>query len=233
MCKARVRVFAVFLPPHACTDHCLTRFTSFFRSSLHRLPQTLLIPPLTQIACPRLSIDWGEAFLQPTLTPYEALVALGVVPPWWEQQLPFVQSHVQPQQHQRQQPVSTQQSQQQHTSTSTEQHQPQQQTKEGLCTASDSAHQTPEAQQAPCSCSTTATPHSQAQETNDPEAHTATSGDAASPALSKEGDAERIAAPGLTPYPMDYYARDGGVWNSSYHKPPPPRGSRQPVVGKQ
>lgn len=38
-----------------------------------------------QVACPRLSIDWGEAFTTPTLTPYEALVALGEVPPWWEQ----------------------------------------------------------------------------------------------------------------------------------------------------
>jgi 2-(3-amino-3-carboxypropyl)histidine synthase len=31
-----------------------------------------------QIACPRLSIDWGHAFAKPLLTPYEALVALGV-----------------------------------------------------------------------------------------------------------------------------------------------------------
>ncbi len=30
-----------------------------------------------QIACPRLSIDWGYAFPKPLLTPYEALVALG------------------------------------------------------------------------------------------------------------------------------------------------------------
>ena len=37
-----------------------------------------------QVACPRLSIDWGEAFLLPTLTPYEALVALGEVEPWWK-----------------------------------------------------------------------------------------------------------------------------------------------------
>jgi hypothetical protein len=29
-----------------------------------------------QVACPRLSIDWGTAFLKPLLTPYEALVAL-------------------------------------------------------------------------------------------------------------------------------------------------------------
>lgn len=37
-----------------------------------------------QVACPRLSIDWGEAFALPTLTPYEALVALGEVEPWWK-----------------------------------------------------------------------------------------------------------------------------------------------------
>lgn len=39
-----------------------------------------------QIACPRLSIDWGEGFKLPTLTPYEALVALEVVAGWWEGQ---------------------------------------------------------------------------------------------------------------------------------------------------
>lgn len=30
-----------------------------------------------QIACPRLSTDWGYAFPKPLLTPYEASVALG------------------------------------------------------------------------------------------------------------------------------------------------------------
>ena len=30
-----------------------------------------------QIACPRLSIDWGTAFNKPLLTPYELSVALG------------------------------------------------------------------------------------------------------------------------------------------------------------
>lgn len=35
-----------------------------------------------QIACPRLSIDWGYAFARPLLTPYEALVALGVREDW-------------------------------------------------------------------------------------------------------------------------------------------------------
>jgi len=38
-----------------------------------------------QIACPRLSIDWGEGFHKPVLTPYEAEVCMGGVKPWWEQ----------------------------------------------------------------------------------------------------------------------------------------------------
>ncbi|PHH83324.1 hypothetical protein CDD82_2076 [Ophiocordyceps australis] len=35
-----------------------------------------------QVACPRLSIDWGYAFARPLLTPYEALVALGLRREW-------------------------------------------------------------------------------------------------------------------------------------------------------
>ncbi|KAI9665673.1 MAG: Diphthamide biosynthesis protein 1 [Bathelium mastoideum] len=35
-----------------------------------------------QIACPRLSIDWGYAFPRPLLTPYEALVVLGQRKDW-------------------------------------------------------------------------------------------------------------------------------------------------------
>ena len=35
-----------------------------------------------QIACPRLSIDWGYAFPRPLLTPYEALVALDARKGW-------------------------------------------------------------------------------------------------------------------------------------------------------
>ena len=34
------------------------------------------IDVFVQIACPRLSIDWGEAFPKPLLTPYEAVTAL-------------------------------------------------------------------------------------------------------------------------------------------------------------
>ncbi|KAF1808793.1 Diphthamide biosynthesis protein 1 [Eremomyces bilateralis CBS 781.70] len=36
-----------------------------------------------QIACPRLSIDWGYAFPRPLLSPYEALVALGLKEAKW------------------------------------------------------------------------------------------------------------------------------------------------------
>ena len=41
-----------------------------------------------QIACPRLSIDWGYAFPRPLLSPYEALVALGVRDaPWLDEEI--------------------------------------------------------------------------------------------------------------------------------------------------
>ncbi|CAK9173467.1 unnamed protein product [Ilex paraguariensis] len=37
-----------------------------------------------QIACPRLSIDWGDAFEKPLLNPFEAEIALGGLTGWWE-----------------------------------------------------------------------------------------------------------------------------------------------------
>lgn len=40
-----------------------------------------------QIACPRLSIDWGTAFSKPLLTPYEAAVALRMVD--WQESYPM------------------------------------------------------------------------------------------------------------------------------------------------
>ncbi|XP_077167750.1 2-(3-amino-3-carboxypropyl)histidine synthase subunit 1 isoform X1 [Paroedura picta] len=40
-----------------------------------------------QVACPRLSIDWGEAFNKPLLTPYEAAVALQQVA--WQETYPM------------------------------------------------------------------------------------------------------------------------------------------------
>ncbi|KAJ8761293.1 hypothetical protein K2173_001349 [Erythroxylum novogranatense] len=40
-----------------------------------------------QIACPRLSIDWGNAFGKPLLTPFEADIAFGDLLGWWEKSL--------------------------------------------------------------------------------------------------------------------------------------------------
>lgn len=37
-----------------------------------------------QIACPRLSIDWGDAFKKPLLTTFEAEIALGDLDGWWQ-----------------------------------------------------------------------------------------------------------------------------------------------------
>lgn len=39
-----------------------------------------------QVACPRLSIDWGTAFDKPLLTPYELAVALKCLTGWWEEE---------------------------------------------------------------------------------------------------------------------------------------------------
>jgi 2-(3-amino-3-carboxypropyl)histidine synthase len=35
-----------------------------------------------QVACPRLSIDWGYSFSKPLLSPYEACVLFGIAPKW-------------------------------------------------------------------------------------------------------------------------------------------------------
>ncbi|XP_061461065.1 2-(3-amino-3-carboxypropyl)histidine synthase subunit 1 [Rhineura floridana] len=40
-----------------------------------------------QVACPRLSIDWGQAFSKPLLTPYEAAVALQQIQ--WQETYPM------------------------------------------------------------------------------------------------------------------------------------------------
>ncbi|KAM7209458.1 Diphthamide biosynthesis protein 1 [Naviculisporaceae sp. PSN 640] len=42
-----------------------------------------------QVACPRLSIDWGYAFPRPLLTPYEALIALEEIEGWGEGAYPM------------------------------------------------------------------------------------------------------------------------------------------------
>jgi 2-(3-amino-3-carboxypropyl)histidine synthase len=92
-----------------------------------------------QVACPRLSIDWGEGFTKPTLTPFEAMVALGVVPGWWEQEEEAAAAA-------------------------------------GVCGSNGSNG-------------------------------------------SSGGCCAGGSCKGVGPYPMDYYARGGGDWNSSYHKP--------------
>lgn len=43
--------------------YCLLVFNGFFCS-------------FVQVACPRLSIDWGDAFFKPLLSPYELAIAL-------------------------------------------------------------------------------------------------------------------------------------------------------------
>lgn len=113
--------------------------------------------PVPQVACPRLSIDWGEGFALPTLTPYEAMVALGAAPEWWDRgddaQVGALAAHADR-------------------------------------NATDGAKALP-------TCSATGFPR---------------------------------ALQGVDPYPMDYYAKDGGEWSSSYLKDRGgPRQPRQPT----
>ncbi|NXE30234.1 DPH1 synthase, partial [Ardeotis kori] len=64
--------------------------SEIFPSKLRLFPD---VDAWVQVACPRLSIDWGEAFSKPLLTPYEAAVALRDVE--WQQPYPmdFYASH--------------------------------------------------------------------------------------------------------------------------------------------
>uniref|UniRef100_G1T4J1 2-(3-amino-3-carboxypropyl)histidine synthase subunit 1 n=2 Tax=Oryctolagus cuniculus TaxID=9986 RepID=G1T4J1_RABIT len=55
-----------------------------FPSKLSLLPD---VDAWVQVACPRLSIDWGTAFPKPLLTPYEAAVALRDIS--WQQPYPM------------------------------------------------------------------------------------------------------------------------------------------------
>ncbi|XP_071621062.1 2-(3-amino-3-carboxypropyl)histidine synthase subunit 1 isoform X2 [Heliangelus exortis] len=58
--------------------------SEIFPSKLQLFPE---VDAWVQIACPRLSIDWGQAFSKPLLTPYEAAVALRDVE--WQQPYPM------------------------------------------------------------------------------------------------------------------------------------------------
>jgi 2-(3-amino-3-carboxypropyl)histidine synthase len=71
---------------------CGKEYVVFLISEMNPAKMALLkdADAFAQIACPRLSIDWGEDFQKPVLTPYEAEVALGGVTPFWE--LPGVEA---------------------------------------------------------------------------------------------------------------------------------------------
>uniref|UniRef100_F7GI16 2-(3-amino-3-carboxypropyl)histidine synthase subunit 1 n=1 Tax=Monodelphis domestica TaxID=13616 RepID=F7GI16_MONDO len=58
--------------------------SEIFPSKLGLFPE---VDAWVQVACPRLSIDWGTAFPKPMLTPYEAAVALKDIP--WQQPYPM------------------------------------------------------------------------------------------------------------------------------------------------
>ncbi|XP_038615413.1 2-(3-amino-3-carboxypropyl)histidine synthase subunit 1 [Tachyglossus aculeatus] len=58
--------------------------SEIFPSKLSLLPK---VDVWVQVACPRLSIDWGTAFPKPLLTPYEASVALQAIP--WQHPYPM------------------------------------------------------------------------------------------------------------------------------------------------
>ncbi|KAM4823941.1 2-(3-amino-3-carboxypropyl)histidine synthase subunit 1 isoform X3 [Urocitellus parryii] len=58
--------------------------SEIFPSKLNLLPE---VDVWVQVACPRLSIDWGTAFSKPLLTPYEAAVALRNIS--WQQPYPM------------------------------------------------------------------------------------------------------------------------------------------------
>ena len=114
-----------------------------------------------QVACPRLSIDWGEGFARPTLTPFEALVTLGEVPGWWKQQQACPGSAAV--------------------------------TPAGDASASGRTHG--------------------GNEEGTVELHKASTRGLPGVPLA---DSARKASP----YPMDYYAKEGGAWASSWHKRP-------------
>ena len=77
--------------PHTLTlieQKCTEQGIEVIRLALSEIfPGKLAMMPdidaWVQVACPRLSIDWGYAFPRPLLSPYEALVALGTRAAEW------------------------------------------------------------------------------------------------------------------------------------------------------
>ena len=77
-------------------DHLKSRLTEHGRSFVvvllsevfpHKLDCFAGVEAWVQVACPRLSIDWGSNFTRPLLTPYELNVALGSTP--WREVYPM------------------------------------------------------------------------------------------------------------------------------------------------
>ena len=66
------------------TDFIIVLLSEVFPEKLNLLKD---VDVWVQVACPRLSIDWGTAFTKPLLAPYEAAVALGVVD--WQEVYPM------------------------------------------------------------------------------------------------------------------------------------------------
>jgi len=127
-----------------------------------------------QIACPRLSIDWGEAFTKPLLTPFEAEVALGFVQPWWNRE--------------------------------TEQE--------------DACRHVAEGQVQSCdSCTETRSSVVICNKDSCCAGRGSVNGTASVTDIARTKSEESCQPDGISEnivYPMDYYARDGGSWNSAY-----------------
>ncbi|KAK9455877.1 putative diphthamide synthesis protein-domain-containing protein [Dipodascopsis uninucleata] len=60
-------------------DYTLIMLSEIFPQKLAEFAN---IDAFVQVACPRLSIDWGYAFSKPLLTPYEASIAFGDISIW-------------------------------------------------------------------------------------------------------------------------------------------------------
>ncbi|KAK9240775.1 putative diphthamide synthesis protein-domain-containing protein [Lipomyces kononenkoae] len=60
-------------------DYTLVLLSEIFPQKLAEFTH---VDAFVQVACPRLSIDWGYAFAKPLLTPYEACIAFGDTEMW-------------------------------------------------------------------------------------------------------------------------------------------------------
>jgi len=78
MLKALERQLSV-LPPSHRPDITPILLSELSPQKLALFPQ---LSAFVQTSCPRLSIDWGEAFQRPLLSPYECSVAVGGLKQW-------------------------------------------------------------------------------------------------------------------------------------------------------